>query len=89
MPRAPGRLHWRAWERLRRAMLDRAGWRCERCGTGPPLEIHHRNGDRTDNRRENLEALCVACHLREHDRLRDRPKARAWRDFVRELTAHG
>ena len=87
MPRTPGRLHWRAWERLRRQCFDRGGkfgpWRCERCGTGPPLECHHRDGDRTNNAPGNLEALCLGCHLREHDRLKDRPKARAWRRMVR------
>ena len=85
MPGA-GRLHWRAWDRLRLSVLDAAGWRCERCGNGPPLEVHHRDCDRSNNDPANLEALCSGCHLWEHDRLRDRPKARAWREFVRELT---
>lgn len=55
---------------LRRA-LKKVGVpeRCYECGTGPEwfgrpmtLEIDHVNGDRSDDRRENLRLLCPNCH---------------------------
>ena len=42
--------------------------RCEICGIstwmGQPLsaQLHHRNGDGTDNRLENIQLLCANCH---------------------------
>jgi hypothetical protein len=42
--------------------------RCESCGlsewrgTAVPLALHHVNGDRHDNRLENLQILCANCH---------------------------
>ena len=43
--------------------------RCVKCGQGPvwqgeplTLQLHHRDGDRLNNLRENLEILCPNCH---------------------------
>jgi DNA-binding CsgD family transcriptional regulator len=55
---------------LKRRLFD-AGLkvrRCESCGLNEwggqpiPLALHHVNGDRHDNRLENLEILCANCH---------------------------
>jgi hypothetical protein len=42
--------------------------RCESCGLREwkglpiPFALHHANGDRNDNRLENLQILCANCH---------------------------
>ena len=42
--------------------------RCESCGLASwqgqdiPLTLHHVDGDRHDNRLENLQILCANCH---------------------------
>lgn len=39
---------------------------CNVCGSGENLLVHHLNGDRGDNRLENLVPLCQSCHKRVH-----------------------
>jgi Zn finger protein HypA/HybF involved in hydrogenase expression len=53
--------------RLYKARLKKK--ECEKCGWAEvskdgrmPLELHHMNGDHTDNRLENLVILCPNCH---------------------------
>lgn len=57
---------WRLRNRLIREGLK--AHRCEKCGNIEwmgqpiPLELHHKDGDRTNHRLENLELLCPNCH---------------------------
>lgn len=54
-------------------------YKCERCGNTEwngkpiPLELHHINGDHTDNRLENLIILCSNCHSQEHEYCKNMP----------------
>jgi len=45
-------------------------WKCEKCKynfekSKKFLHLHHLNGNKSDNRQENLKALCVLCHSEE------------------------
>jgi hypothetical protein len=57
---------WRLRNRLIREQLKRH--QCEMClnvewlGKPIPLELHHKDGNRTNNCLENLELLCPNCH---------------------------
>lgn len=55
---------------IRKYLLEKVNYSCELCGwnkinpiTGKsPLEIHHIDGDYTNNKEENLQVLCPNCH---------------------------
>jgi len=55
---------------VRRYMLEKFNYSCERCGfnkkneyTGNTiLQLHHKDGDCKNNNEENLELLCPNCH---------------------------
>lgn len=43
---------------------------CERCGFKDirALQVHHKDRDRHNNKRVNLEILCANCHMIEHSK---------------------
>ena len=57
------------WADIAMKVKRDAGWKCERCGHGHDpghgyaLTVHHLDGDKANNQRWNLAALCQRCHL--------------------------
>jgi 5-methylcytosine-specific restriction protein A len=56
------------YEKLRRKILDRDGWRCQHCGRRDQLQIHHmiRRSQLGDDSEGNLITLCSDCHTAVH-----------------------
>ena len=88
MSRHHTHLNARRWAAVRRAVLERDGWRCRQCGRAGRLEVDHlvalkRGGDPWVP--NNLQALCRACHI-EKTRWENRrpltPDELAWRALV-------
>lgn len=41
---------------------------CESCGTTERLQAHHIDGQRKNNSPENIQTLCIHCHVSHHHR---------------------
>ena len=54
----------RQYARLRREVLKRDGWRCQKCGCSRNLDVHHirRRSALGDDAEINLITLCRECH---------------------------
>ncbi|MBS3030724.1 HNH endonuclease [Anabaena sp. UHCC 0187] len=64
------------WKELAKTIKEKSDWCCQKCGQvlrpdekpqrRTYLQVHHWNRDPSDNRPENLVALCPRCHLNYH-----------------------
>ena len=59
------------YQRLMKRVLERDGWRCQKCGTLENLQVHHkiRRSQQGDDCLANLVTLCAYCHMAEHGQL--------------------
>ena len=62
------RLEPKAYQELKRKVLERDGWKCQSCGQATELQVHHitRRSGLGDDSLENLISLCVVCHRQAH-----------------------
>ena len=55
---------------VRKYLMEKFNYKCSKCGWGEinpytnniPLEVHHKDGDYTNNSEDNLDLLCPNCH---------------------------
>ena len=81
----------RRWAVVRRAALDRDGWRCRLCGKAGRLEVDHiqplfKGGEMYAL--DNCQTLCRGCHIAKTVAERygvPTPGATAWGALVMEL----
>jgi len=59
------------YRRLIKNVLERDGWRCQRCGSLENLQVHHKikRSQQGDDALANLVTLCAYCHMAEHGQL--------------------
>ena len=72
------------------AIINLRGWECECChnkkwqGKKIPLEVHHIDGDSTNNKLENLQLLCLNCHAQTENFRNNNSKPKEKREAIPE-----
>jgi len=67
----PIKLWKQIYRRLMKRVLERDGWRCQKCGSLENLQVLHkiRRSQQGDDTLANLLTLCAYCHMAEHGQL--------------------
>jgi 5-methylcytosine-specific restriction endonuclease McrA len=65
------KLGMQIYRRLIRRVLERDGWRCQKCGSLENLQVHHKikRSQLGSDLMSNLVTLCAYCHMAEHGQL--------------------
>jgi len=66
---AKANVYSRKWTEISNQIKTKRDYSCESCGWRPTnsyekrfIHTHHQNGDKTNNRDDNLKVLCIKCH---------------------------
>ena len=86
-------LHRKYWLSVRRAVLERDGWRCTECARPGKLEVDHivpmqREPNQDVYDVNGLQTLCRSCHIAktaQENRRPLTPAETAWRALVAEM----
>ena len=87
------RLHGGRWRRVRRAVINRDGWRCRKCNRAARLEVDHIDPSpgRDPFDMANLQTLCRGCHISKTRAENKRPISKEqadWQVLVKRAGLH-
>ena len=73
---APVNAYTNDWQEISERERERHNWKCEVCGKDcsenhSELQVHHKNGIKSDNSPYNLITLCIDCHSKEHAHMKN------------------
>ena len=80
------------WNILSRKYRENKNYICESCGIDLTkykrlLDVHHKDGNKTNNSKDNLIALCVECHSKIDARHKENFQSKINQDRLKQLMA--